>query len=157
MGNITENRLDLILSDDDRAAIQDALAVVMATLPQISLTDEQRRKTKRINVHNKIFVEDAIYQLSAPGAPSLPPFVSVADMQNDYKLYEQVDQIRASLMAVRQRLDDILLVSGHELYTAALASYRAFSTASRVGIPGAKTAHEALRVRFSGQGRTVGS
>lgn len=153
MSNLTENRLNTTISATDLTAINTAIATMLAKLPAISLTDDQRAGMKSIDVANKVFAEDAIYQITSNGAGVIPAYVSVTNMQNDLTLYEQVDQIKASLTAVTQRLDDIRQVTGDELYTAALTSYKLFESASAAGVPNAKGGYEALKARFAGQGR----
>ncbi len=153
MSNLTENRLNTTISATDLTAINTALATLLAKLPAVSLTDDQRKSMKSIDVDNKVFAEDAIYQINSNGAGVIPAYVSASSMQTDLALYEQADQIKATLNAVMQRVDDIRQVTGDELYTAALTSYRLFESASAAGIPNAKTGYEALKVRFAGQGR----
>ncbi len=157
MSNLTENRLNTTISAADLTAINTALATVLAKLPAISLNDDQRKAMKSIDVDNKVFAEDAIYQINSNGAGVIPAYVSAAAMQTDLALYEQADQIKATLTSIMQRVDDIRQVTGDELYTAALTSYRLFESASAAGVPNAKTGYEALKVRFAGQGRRADS
>ncbi|HLN96785.1 MAG TPA: hypothetical protein VK183_14210 [Flavobacterium sp.] len=153
MGNTTENRLDTTIAQADFVSIEAAVATIAAKLPAISLTDVQRQRMKRINVANKVFVEDAIHHVDANGAGVLPPYISATAMQTDLTLYEQADQIRVMLTALLQHIDDIRQVTGDELYSTALMAYRAFENAHKVGVPNATTAYQALQARFNGQGR----
>ncbi len=143
----------MTISAADLTAINTAVATLAAKLPAVNLTDDQRKAMKSIDVDNKVFAEDAIYQITSNGAGVIPAYVSVANMQNDLALYEQADQIKASLTAIMQRLDDIRQVTGDELYAAALTSYKLFESASLAGVGNAKTGYDALKVRFAGQGR----
>ncbi len=153
MSNTTENRLNTTIAQADFVLIGAAMATIAAKLPAISLTDVQRQRMKRINVANKVFVEDAIHHVEAHGAGILPPYISATAMQTDLTLYEQADQIRAMLTALLQHIDDIRQVTGDELYSTALMAYRAFENAHKVGVPNATTAYQALHARFNGQGR----
>lgn len=74
MGNITENKLNAVISAVDIAAINTSIATINAKLPAGSLTDEQRNNLKAINVDNKVFVEDAIVEMTVNGAGVLPAF-----------------------------------------------------------------------------------
>lgn len=153
MGNLTENRLDTIMAPEDLAAITEAVSVITSKLPAVSLTDVQRRRMKRINVANKVFVEDAITQATLNGEGILPPYISPAAMRRDLTLYEQADQIRATLTGLMQHIDDIKQVTGDELYSTALATYHFFESAHKAGVSNAITGYQALHRRFRGQGR----
>ncbi|HLN94419.1 MAG TPA: hypothetical protein VK183_02200, partial [Flavobacterium sp.] len=87
MSNLTENRLNTTISAADLTAINSALATVLAKLPAISLNDDQRKAMKSIDIDNKVFAEDAIYQINSNGAGVIPAYVSAAAMQTDLTLY----------------------------------------------------------------------
>ena len=60
MSNITENRLNLVLSAADITAINTAIAAITAKLPTPSLNEAQRKDFQAIDVGNKVFCEDVV-------------------------------------------------------------------------------------------------
>ncbi|WP_296147411.1 hypothetical protein [uncultured Flavobacterium sp.] len=67
MGNITENKLNMVISAVDLTAINANITAISAKLPAGSLTDDQRMNLKAINVDNNIFVEDTLTELTVNG------------------------------------------------------------------------------------------
>jgi len=152
MGNITENKLNLVITDADLAAISTNIAAINSKLPTGSLTDEQRMNLKSINVDNKIFVEDAITEMKVNGAGIMPAFLNATHLQNDITLYDQLDTIESGINTLLQRVADLKRIAGDEAYTGGLTVYRIFESANSAGLNQAKQPYEKLRVRFNAQG-----
>jgi len=152
MGNITENKLNLILIATDLAAINTNIAAINSKLPAGSLTDEQRMNLKSINVDNKVFVEDAIVEMTVNGAGIMPAFLNVANLQNDITLYDQLDTVESGLNTLLQRVSDLKRIAGDEAYTGGLTVYKIFESANSAGLNQAKQPYEKLRARFNAQG-----
>lgn len=152
MGNITENKLNLVLIAADLAAINTNIAAINSKLPSGSLTDEQRLNLKSINVDNKVFVEDAIVEMTVNGAGIIPSFLNAANLQNDITLYDQLDTIESGINTLLQRIADLKRIAGDEAYTGGLTVYKIFESANSAGLNQAKQPYEKLRVRFNAQG-----
>ena len=152
MGNITENKLNLIIAAADLAAINTNIAAINSKLPAGSLTDEQRMNLKSINVDNKVFVEDAITEMTVNGAGIMPAFLNAANLQNDITLYDQLDTVESGLNTLLQRISDLKRIAGDEAYTGGLTVYRIFESANSAGLNQAKQPYEKLRARFNAQG-----
>jgi len=154
MGNITENKLNLILIATDLAAINTNIAAINSKLPAGSLTDEQRMNLKSINVDNKVFVEDAITEMTVNGAGIMPAFLNAANLQNDITLYDQLDTVESGLNTLLQRISDLKRIAGDEAYTGGLMVYKIFENANSAGLNQAKQPYEKLRARFNAQGNS---
>ena len=152
MGNITENKLNMVIATADLTAISTSIATINSKLPAGSLTDEQRMNLKSINVDNKIFVEDAITEMTVNGTGIMPAFLNAANLQNDIALYDQLDTIESGINTLLQRIADLKRIAGDEAYTGGLTVYRIFESASSAGLNQAKQPYEKLKARFNAQG-----
>ena len=152
MSNLTENRLNTVLSAAQITDINTAIAGIISTLPTGSLTDAQRDSFKAIDVANKIFVEDTISELETGNSDIIPAYIKAEYIKNDKQLFEQLDNIEISLLNVLQIITDLKRIAGDEAYSMSLAVYKIYAAANAAGIPGAKQAYEHLKARFEAQG-----
>lgn len=152
MGNITENKLNIVITVADLAAINTNIAAINSKLPAGSLTDDQRMNLKSINVDNKVFVEDAIVEMTVNGTGIMPAFLNATHLQNDITLYDQLDTIESGINTLKQRISDLKRIAGDEAYTGGLMVYRIFESANSAGLNQAKQPYEKLRARFNAQG-----
>ena len=149
MANLTQNRLNVILTPAAVTTTNTAIAAIAAQMPAGSLTDEERNSFRSIDVNNKIFVEDTITEMGISGAGIIPPFLNSGIIQNDLTLFEQLDAIESNITNVLRRVSDLKRICGSEGYDNALAVYRIYEAASLAGIPGAKESYTKLNARFS--------
>jgi hypothetical protein len=73
MPNITENRLNTVISAADEAALGTAgttLETILAFL--IALTDDERKSLFGLDVQNKVFVEEALQEIDANSGGDCP-------------------------------------------------------------------------------------
>lgn len=152
MSNLTENRIDTVLSETQIQSINMSIKQITETLPLGSLSEEQRSSLKSIDVNNKVFVEDTIKVLQAGNGDIMPSFIKAESMKNDLQLFEQLDQVEKQLQNVLQKVGDVKRIAGEEAYSMALAVYKIFTAANAAGIPGAKQAYDTLKPRFEAQG-----
>jgi hypothetical protein len=82
----------------------------------------------------------------------MPAFINATTIDNDLKLYEQLDQIEMQLQNALQRVSDLKRLAGDEVYGMSLAVYKILTAAAAAGIPGAQQAYDKLKVRFEAQG-----
>ena len=152
MANLTNNRLDVTATELQIAAVKDALQTIATNLPfLIGLTIEERETLSAIDVENKVFTEDAI-TAGVNNAQMLPSFISVASMQTDMLLFNQLDELLLLMKQSIEKLEDTHLLAGSEAYTTALMLYKLFGTAAESGVPGADAIVAQLRERFAAQG-----
>jgi len=156
MSNLTENKLNTVISVADLTTIATSVNTITSKLPAGSLTDEQRSGLKSIDVNNKIFVEDVVTELGISATGIIPDFIKPTFIQNDLALFEQLDGIEANLQNLMQKIADLKRIAGDEAYGMALASYKIYDGANQGGIPGAKQAYDKLKVRFDAQNTGAG-
>ena len=154
MANITENRINTTIAAADITAISAAIATINTKLPfLLALTDEERASLLGLDVNNKVFVDEALDEMTN-NSSVLPAFISTANLTNDVRLYEQLDTIESTLMNLLSKISDTKRVAGHEAYAVSLTAYNIYGMASSAGIPNARQSYDRLKARFAGQGRT---
>ena len=156
MGNLTENRIDTVLTDVEINEIKHSISNIGNQLPEGSLTDDERSNYKSIDVSNKIFVEDVINEIEISGDGIIPAFIKPEYIKNDFTLFEQLDAIESNMINMLRRVSDLKRIAGSEAYDYSLAVYRIYESANLAGITGAKESYDKLKARFDAQGVGTG-
>ncbi|HMN89755.1 MAG TPA: hypothetical protein PKE68_07015 [Saprospiraceae bacterium] len=152
MNNIGNNRVNTRLTSDDVAAIKQAIQEISYRMPfLLGLTLEERRKLAKINRSNKLFVADAI-EVARENPSVLPYYLTVNDLENDYVLFQQLNEILLPLEQLYEKVRDTQMMAGSEAYQTSLTLYKLTRVAAHAGLPGMDTAHARLKVRFDRQG-----
>ena len=150
--SLTNNRLSVTLAATAVSAVKTAVTTINTQLPfLVGLTPEERKAVPKIDVGNKIFVEDALLAIQN-NATLFPAYLNVAEVQKDFTLYEQLDELVLLVGLLYEKLRDTQILAGSEAYTSALIAYKLLGAASDAGLPGADAAYNQLKQRFSGQG-----
>ncbi len=154
MSNVTNNRLNIIMTPAQMTAVKAAIATIQTNMPfLIGLTTKERMTVPKINVSNKAFTEDAIN--AAVNNPSIfPSYMNVSNMQTDLTLFTQLDEFSVLIDQLNQKIQDTKMLAGSEAYVSALTTYKIVGTASESGFPGMRTLYSHLKARFAGQGST---
>ncbi|MGJ8594192.1 MAG: hypothetical protein ACSHXF_16705 [Aquaticitalea sp.] len=152
MANLSDNKLNQVLTEVFLDGALADLDAIMAGLPTGSLTDEERASLSAINVENKIFADDVLTEMSGPIGALLPPYVTSAWLQNDLELFGQLDKLMGRVAQLHRRCSDLQRIVGNEAYGSALAVYKMTEMANEAGIPGAKETYDKLKDRFKSQG-----
>lgn len=155
MGNIDTNTINTTITVADRTTIQTAVDTIRTTLdPYLrTLTDEERERFLSLDVNNKVFVEEAIDEVSNNGA-ILPPAINVTFLQNDLDLFNQLDSLESILQNMLNRVRDTKRRAGHEAYAMGLATYTIYKALAASGVDEARGSADRLGQRFSGNGGT---
>lgn len=149
MSNLTNNRINIVMTPTEVTDVKNAINTINTTIGfSVSLTTEERSSLPKINVANKAFTEDAINAL-ANNSSLFPSYLDVTQMQNDFKLYTQLDELATILRQTLERIEDTRILAGSEAYVAALSVYKLVSAASSAGVQGTDTIYEQLRERFN--------
>ncbi|MBL7789231.1 MAG: hypothetical protein JNL75_05290 [Chitinophagales bacterium] len=149
MSNLTNNRIDTIMTPAQIADVKTAIDTINSAIGfSVSLTTEERSSLPKISVANKSFTEDAINTL-ANNAAIFPVYLDVKLMQNDLKLYQQLDELATMLRQTLERIEDTRILAGSEAYVAALSVYKLVGAAASAGVQGTDTIYEQLRERFT--------
>lgn len=155
MSNITNNKLSVVLTQTQIDAVRTAINTINTNLPMLlGLTLEERKTLPKVDVNNKIFVEDAINAMEN-NPTLLPAYFSVTELKKDLTLYQQLEPLLLEINKLAEKIDDTQMLAGSEAYVTALAAYRNFEAAAKAGIQGADSIYELLKARFAGQGSSV--
>lgn len=149
MANINYNRINVVLPEADTQSMLQNIAAFISKIPDCGgLTPEERKKLKTINVANKIFSEDVLN--AAKTLPNvLPSYIDLTSLENDLKVFKQLDQLETVLLQGLNRLQDAKRIAGHEAYMTSNITYEFIKSASKVGMPGTKSAYETLKARYT--------
>jgi hypothetical protein len=149
MANINYNRINVVLSEADTQSMLQDIASFISKIPECGgLTPEERKKLKSINVANKIFSENVLN--AAKTLPNvLPSYIDLSSLENDLNVFRQLDQLETVLLQGLSRLQDAKRIAGHEAYMTSNVTYEFIKNASKVGVPGTKSAYETLKARYT--------
>ncbi len=157
MTNIGNNRVNARLNSDDVTAIKQAIQEISYRMPfLLGLTLEGRKKFVKINRSNKLFVADAL-EVARENPSVLPYYLTVNDLENDYILFLQLNEILLPLEQLYEKGRDTQIMAGSEAYQTSLVLYKLTRVAAEAGMPGMDTGHARLKVRFEGQGPQGGA
>ena len=152
MSNLSNNRIDTVISDADLAKVNTALNDIESTLSfLIGLTVEERVQLPKINVVNKSFTQDAINAVVNNSA-MLPAYLDKTAMEKDMDLYLQLDKLAIRIRQLLEKIDDTQMLAGSEAFVAALTAYKLFAAAAAAGVAGSDAVYDTLKERFAGQG-----
>lgn len=152
MSSLTNNRLNITATAAQVTAVKAAFQTIATNLPfLIGLTKEERSSLPAIDVSNKAFTEDAI-NIAVNNASLFPAYLSVASIQNDFTLFNQLDEILFIAKQLVERIEDTQLLGGSESYVSSLMIYKLIGASADAGVPGADTLYDQLKARFANQG-----
>lgn len=149
---IMSNRISFQIPDEDMQAIQAAITTLQQKLQPrlIDLGQADRRAMPRMGAKTVDFVSKTLG--SATAHPQvIPGFVDLAEFTRDFAAVGVLRGLQQPLQQLTDLVDDSLAVSGSEAYSAALACYESFKSASKRGVPGMTTIAEDLAERFPGR------
>ena len=140
---ITEEELDKILND---------IQVLNSSLKfLIGLTKQEKIELPKINRENRIFVEDII-NTSKDNSDILPSYISIQDVEKNFKLFNQLDKISIAIEKLSSKIRDTQILCGSEAFSTSLMIYKMFQMAAKSGMPGVDSLVEKLKARFAKQG-----
>ncbi len=153
MANITSNLLNITLSAVDMATAQGAITTLDTTIDPVvrGLTDAERASLFSLDENNKVFVEEALFEITTNGA-ILPSAVSAAFLSSDLMLFNQLDGLESQLEGLLVKVKDTKRLAGHEAYAMSLTIYTLYKSLAAVGLVAAQQSAERLGERFAQQG-----
>ena len=156
--SIQNNRLDLVLTDAQVNDLRTHFSKINDILNPFvqALTLDERSTIPKMNVSNKAFVSDAMVAVKG-NAEFLPAYLTGDAMDNDYRLYEQLEEFLAAAETITEKLSDTQMLAGSEAYQYALAAYRLFGAAAKAGLNGADSVYGRLSERFASHGGPAAS
>ena len=118
----------------------------------VNLTPHDRQKYGRLNSGNEEWVnqvEDYMNQ-----EPQLIPFfLSKQNFDVDMKARRTMKPWVRRIASINESLEDSIILTGSDIYNAALAYYRNIKLVARQNVPGSTHIAEELSKQFEGQGR----
>jgi hypothetical protein len=120
-----QNKINATLSEADRDRILELINQIFALLPfLINLTPEERRELPRMGDKSRAFVLASL-ALAEQDDSFLPRSFDVAEMRQDEDLYAALTMVYTALAILFEKLQDTMLLTGSDLYVAALEVYDA--------------------------------
>lgn len=119
----------------------------------VGLTPEERMSLPKINVDNRMFIQDCINEMKLPASNGfLPAYFKPIDIEADLTMFDQCENLATRLTSLAGKVDNTRLLSGSEAFTSMLTFKRLADAAEAAGVPGADQTARKLRERFQGQG-----
>ena len=152
MSNLTQNRVNGVLVDTDLTALTTALNTFISKLPpNTALSDAERLEYNAIDVSNKVFCDDVLAEAKVTGTGIIRSYLTTTSLENDLKLYTQIDSLVPAITNLLQRISDLKRISGYEAYMVSNAMYRDYREGADAGIPNAKAGYDRLKTRYQAQ------
>lgn len=150
----TQNLVSASITADVKAEIQSHINAIAAALPfLISLTNDERKGGIKLGDKTVAFIDKALaYSTSNPSLT--PGYVNLDEIQKDYKLQKDLNDIQQYMAGLLQQIEDTRHEAGVEALNGILSFYNAVRVASEKDVPGARAIYEDLSIRFPGRGRT---
>jgi hypothetical protein len=119
----------------------------------VGLTPEERISIPKVNVDNKVFIQDAINEMKLPSSANiLPAFFKPMDAESDLLMFEQCEGLTSRLNSLASKVDSTRMLAGSEAFNSVLTFKKLADAAEAAGVPGADQTARKLRERFKGQG-----
>lgn len=145
-----DNRISAVLSDEDVAAVQAAVASMRAKLPfLVTLSAQERKELPRMGPKSIGFDEKCSTYMGNR-AEFVPGFLDPAEVLKDRTLRTQLLRFAAELQTLADSVDDTLQLVSSEVWMADLAYYQSVREAAHRGRDGAQNIYDDLRRRFPG-------
>ncbi|WP_282038886.1 hypothetical protein [Saccharicrinis aurantiacus] len=144
-----ENNFELVLTDEEQTAIDDAIGVLESTLlPKLIVLDKSEKSDLlRMGDKSVAFVDKSL-EVAKLDAPLLSAFVNVAAMSKDVDALSTLRTYAFQLDKIVGAINDSKALAGHEAYNASLMVYSLMKNAASMGHPGAKEKVNELKKRF---------
>ncbi len=150
------NSVSLKISQADWDKIQQAIQSLQSILQPhlVTLSSTERSQMPRMADKTVAFVQKSLDY--AKTTPQLnPPYLNLTEMAIDIEAVSQLKQILNPLLQLIQPLEDTIVLSGSEAYSAALMYYGAIKEANKHNVLGAKVIYEDLAQRFPSRTKSV--
>jgi hypothetical protein len=146
----SDNRISAVMSDEQVATVQAAVAAIREVLPfLVTLSAQERQALPRLGPKSVGFDEKCVtYMANRP--QFVPGFVDPSEVQKDRALRAQMLKFAAELETLAGSVDDTLQLVASEVWMADLAYYQSVREAAHRGRDGAQDVCDDLRTRFPG-------
>jgi len=150
------DRVSFTLSEAEAATVASAIAALQGVLlPRlINLSAEARHELPKMGDKTYVFVQKSLEHCRR-SAELVPNYVSIPAFETDVAAVETLRSIHQPLLQLVESIDDTMMLSGSEAYTAALMFYKSTGTAAKADVAAAKVVHDDLAVRFNARATAV--
>ncbi|PSB14094.1 hypothetical protein C7B76_17440 [filamentous cyanobacterium CCP2] len=127
------NQISATLTQTDRDAVMDAVAMIKAKLPfLVDLKAEERKALPKMGDKSRAFVSKAL-EVATQNPDFLPRSFDLEELRKDVQLFEALYPLLLSMTQLQELLDDTCLAVGSEAYAAALQVYTYAKASGNVG------------------------
>ena len=130
--------------DDDLRPVYEAM---MADWQEQALSPKQRLQMLGSGVRRYGF-NDKVSDFAESNPEFIPPYLNVPKFKRNIRETEMLRDISAMLAQMQRITDDLLLITGDEVYRQALMYYNTVRDASRRRVPGADALYRILEQYF---------
>ncbi|WP_075603161.1 hypothetical protein [Saccharicrinis aurantiacus] len=146
------NLIQLEITAEEQTQISEAFATIETLLlPKLkTLTVDERKELLKMGDKSFAFTTKALdYTKQQP--EFAPAFMDVNDFKIDLEAVNSLRPIQNKIAKIANAVDDSLMISGSEAYSAALMYYNNVKMGAKSNIPGAKGIYDDLKARFPGK------
>ncbi len=148
MATQQNNRISVVVTPEQTAKVKSLMQEIDVALPfLIGLSVNERKTLPKIDVSNKVFVEDCLNAVRN-NPDMLPAYLKYEEMKKDFDGFTVLDELEKMAEQLCQKIIDTRMLMGSEAYMSGLTAYRLFEAAGTAGVPGANAAYQTLRQRF---------
>ena len=144
-----ENRVSVVLTPELLEQCGAAINTLTAALSPLllSISKEERQALPKMSDKTIPFV-DKVIEYSQSNPEFTPPFLNMVEMKVDVKAVDDMLKLYHPLEQLLSKMNDTVMLSGSEAYTAALTYYNTVKQATAMNVPGAKVIYNDLKKRF---------
>ncbi len=150
---IAENRISIVLSDQDAESIRSLVQQMDSTMPFLKSLSPTERQTLPKSADGTVSFLDKSLDHSRHNPQFVPSFLDVYEFDKDVNLSDTLLSLARPLRSLLEKMEDTAMLARSEAYLAALLFYRSVKTAAKMGVPGAQAIYDDLKARFPGKPR----
>ena len=121
----------------------------------INLTPDERQRFARVSYEMLPWVQKCYgYMKTEPTL--VPAYIDMTELDKDFKVRTDIDPNYTSLRSTFEKLDDLMLLLGHDIYNNCIAFYKAVKAASQANVPGSTSIYQDLAQQFPGRPKSAG-
>jgi len=144
-----ENKVKIVLTDEQKATIDAALKSLKDTLGPvlISLTPDEKKSMLILGDKTLSFVnKNLMYSIQNP--EFIPSYLNQNDWSVDMQAWNDLAPINSQLKELNSLLNDTIALCGNEAYRQALTYYNNVKQAAKDNVPSAKPIYEELKQQY---------
>jgi histidyl-tRNA synthetase len=150
-----KNSVSAVISEVDKQSVLTSINDIKGRLSSLllfNLSPSDRKEMLKMGDKTLAFVDKALGY--ADKHPELiPPYLDLDEAKRDFSLANNLNEILRELSTLYQSVEDVLMLSGSEAYSAALMFHASVKGASRSDVAGSRAIYDDLAQRFPGRPR----